>query len=182
MDYFNNSDLLCGNTQTPYKLKRPLYTVLDVANFVEPVTVDEFKEFASIDFDTDDLQISQFITASRIQCESFLQRSLGERTVRFRALECPHNYFLSWGEVDEPTVIGDYEVVGDYLVKGGKSIDLIFTSTDGLVNEQTKQGVLILALQLYDKRDRFLSRERETGELVDLWREKLKPYKKMSSI
>ena len=179
-----NLDILgCASAySSSLKLKRPLYTVVDSSNFVEPITLDEFKAFASIDFDTDDLLIDNFMRAARVQSEAYLQRSLGVRTVRFRALECPNNYYLSWGMLDESSVIGDYEVVGDYLVTGGKDIDITYTSTDELVNEETKQGVLILALQLYDNRDRFLSRERETGDLVDLWKEKLKPYKKMSSI
>ena len=161
MDYFNNSDLLCNPMQTPYKLKRPIYKFSN-EDCEEPVTVQEFKEFASIDFATDDLQIMHFIKSARIQSERFLQRSLIKRGVVFSALECPDDYYLSWGPVDQ----GNPEIIGDYLVKGGKDVAVGFESTRELaLNPQVQEGVLILALSLYDNRNRILSRERETGRV-----------------
>jgi hypothetical protein len=174
-----NSDLLCNTSNNPYKLKNPLYKVVDESDFVEPVTIQELKEFAGIDYASDDLLLAQILKSARIQSESYLQRSLGIRTVRFRALECPEYYYLSWGLIDDATVVGDYTLFGDQLVEGGKDIDITYTSTDELVNDETKQGILILGLQLYDKRERFLSRVRETGAQIDLWKEKLNPYRKI---
>jgi len=174
-----NSDLLCNTSNPPYKLKSPLYTVVDINSFVEPVTLQEFKDFAGIDYASDDSLITPILKAARVQSENYLQRSLGVRTVRFRAIECPEYYYLSWGVIDDSTVIGDYTLHGDQLIEGGLNVDITYTSTDELVNEQTKQAVLILALQLYDRRERFLSRVRETGPQIDLWKEKLNPYKKI---
>lgn len=174
-----NSDLLCNTSNSPYKLKNPLYSIVDSSAFLEPVTVQMFKDFAGIDYASDDSYIFQMLKSARIQSEGYLQRALGVRTIRFRAIECPDYYYLSWGEIDESSVIGAYTLHGDQLVEGGKNIDITYTSTDGLVNEETQQGVLILALQLYDRRERFLSRVRETGAQIDLWKEKLNPYKKI---
>ena len=51
---------------------------------IEPITVDEVKEFAHIDGTDEDTLISGFITAARMNCEAYLGRALISQTITMK--------------------------------------------------------------------------------------------------
>ena len=51
---------------------------------IEPITIDEIKEFARIDGTEEDTLISGFIVAARMNCEAFLGRALIEQTITMK--------------------------------------------------------------------------------------------------
>jgi hypothetical protein len=173
-----NSDLInCGSTSSSLGLAGIKYKFVSEVDYVEPVTPEEFKVFAGIDFATDDLMVADILKASRIAAERYLKKSLGVRTVRFTARECYPDYHLDWGPVASVTSYG-FSIFSDRLVEGGRNITVDFITDASLVSDDTKYAIMMLAMDAYDNRDRFLSRYRETGELFDKFKEKLAPYRK----
>ena len=179
MNYEQNLDMLPSGSTGRYKTKGLSYTFLD-QNYVEPVTVEEFKEYAGIDYNSDDALISTFLKASRTATERHLEKSLGVREVRVTALEYSDMFRLSYTPVAS-FVSGetDLEFSADdqIILKGGTNLDLRFITDDSFVNPDIVTAILMLALNYYDERGRYLSRFRETGELVDKWKIALRPYK-----
>lgn len=176
MNYDQNVDLI-ALSQVPLKLKGISYVFTDESDYIEPVSLNEFKEYAGIDWQTDDSLISSLLTSARIQTERYLNKSLGERTVLFRAQECYENYPLSWVPVDQVVTSG-FTVVSGLLVEGGKDISVEFITNSSLVNEDIKEAIMMKANDSFNNRGRYVSRYRETGQLVDRWKEMLKPYRK----
>ena len=94
MNYDQNVDLLALNT-VPFKLKGISYSFIDESEYDEPVKLDDFKDYAGIDWQIDDFTVSKLLKSSRIATENYLNKSLGKRTVLFKAQECysPVCYF-----------------------------------------------------------------------------------------
>lgn len=154
------------------------YQTISESDYIEPVTTQDFKDFADIDYNTDDKMLLPMLKSSRMQTEKLLKRSLGIRTVRFSAIECKPYTRLQWTPVQTVNTAG-FTVKNEYLVEGGKDIAVEFTTNASFMNEDIRFAILILATDLYNNRDRFLSRYRETGQLVDKWKDMLKPYRQM---
>lgn len=57
---------------------------VSTAPAIEPITVEEVKEFARIDGNDEDSLISGFIQAARTNCEAFLGRALIEQTITMK--------------------------------------------------------------------------------------------------
>lgn len=177
MNYDQNADILYS-VRPPYKLKGISYQFTDETNYCEPVSLDEFKDYAGIDWQIDDFLVAKLLTSARVATEKYLLKSLGVRTVVFKAQECYENYELSWGPVEEVITEG-FTVFSGLLVEGGENIEVEFITNASFVNESIKEAIMMKAMDSFNNRGRYLSRYRETGQLVDRWRELLKPYRKM---
>lgn len=180
-NYDKNEDYPYLYPGFPVKGKRLVsasYKVISETSFVEPVTVDEFKSYAFIDFDTDDTAIADIIKSSRIQAEQYLQKSLGVKTIEFKAFECPENYKLLWGPVDEILTTGFTEFNG-LLLEGGDKITVQFTTTADAVNQDVKEAIMSQTYYRYENRSRFLEGQ-SVVNIQDAFKEKLNPYRNIS--
>jgi hypothetical protein len=177
MDYDQNVDLL-ALSRVPLKLKGIFYSFTDESEYIEPVTLDDFKEYAGIDWQIDDFTAGRLLKSARVHSEKYLKKSLGKRTVLFKALECFENYPLSWVPVDEVVTTG-FTVFGDLLVEGGKNIEVEFITNDSLVSDDIREAIMMKAMDSFNNRERVLSRYRETGQMVDRWKDLLNPYRKI---
>jgi hypothetical protein len=176
-----NFDINCDVLEVssaPLKTLGIGYRTLDETNYVEPVTVEEFKLFAGIDFDTDDTLVAQMVKMARIQTEQYLKKSLGIRTVVFSAISCRKEFRLDWLPYESVTTAG-FTIKGGYLMEGGENIAVEYITNADLVSEDIKMAIMIRALDTYQDRDRYKSRYRETGAVIDRWKELLYPYKKI---
>lgn len=160
------------------RLKGASYRVISETSFVEPVTVSEFKSYAFIDFDTDDTAIESIIKSSRIQAEQHLQKSLGVKTIEFKAWECPKEYKLLWGPIDSILTTGFTEFNG-YLKEGGEEITVQFTTTADAVNEDVKEAIMAQTYYRYENRSRFLEGQ-SIVNIQDAFKQKLNPYRNIS--
>lgn len=177
MNYDQNADIL-HYARTPHKLKGIQYKFTDETNYCEPVSLDEFKDYAGIDWQIDDFLVSKLLTSARVATEKYLLKSLGVRTVLFTAQECYENYPLSWVPVEEVVTPG-FSVFSNLLVEGGKDIEVEFITNASFVDETIKEAIMMKAMDSFNNRGRYLTRYRETGELVDRWKDLLRPYRKM---
>src|SRR5690606_13496610 len=143
-------------------------------DFVEPVTVEEFKQYAYIDFATDDTLISQIIKQARQQAETHLQKSLGVKTIQMTALECPDNFHVAHGPVAT-----DARFSGDILKEGGFDISITYVTDASLVNEDIKFAIMAQAFYIYQNRDRFRA-DSIVGNVHDGFKEKLAPYRNVT--
>lgn len=179
MNYEENLDILASGTTGKYKTKGLSYSFSE-SSYVEPVTTQDFKDYAGIDYSSDDALIYQFLTAARNATEKHLQKSLGVREVRVTALEYSDNFMLRYTPV-ESFVSGnenlEFSADNQIILKGGTNLDLRFLTDDSFMNPDIETAIMMLALNYYDERGRYLSRFRETGELVDKWKIALRPYK-----
>jgi hypothetical protein len=176
MNYDQNVDVL-ALSQVPLKLKGISYSFTDESEYEEPVTLDDFKNYAGIDWQIDDFIAGRLLTSARISTERFLNKSLGKRTVLFKAQECYENYALNWVPVEEVVTSG-FTVESGLLVEGGKNIAVEFITNTSLVSDDIREAIMLKAMDSFNNRSRYLSRYRETGPVVDRWKELLKPYRK----
>lgn len=177
MDYFNNSDILNPKPLIT-RAKGVQVQFTDESEFVEPWDIHEFKEFAKIDFATDDNLISAFLLAARQAVEQYLQLSLGFRTVSLLALELPKNYRLPWGPVDKLITEG-YTLFGSILKEGGKDVEIEYTTSDKLVNENIKNAIYRQALHNYENRMKNLEPKFASG-VIDEVKMILQPYRQVN--
>lgn len=176
-DFDTNCDVL-EVASAPLKSIGLSYTTLSEVDYVEPVGVSEFKQFAGIDFDTDDTLVSSFVKMARIQTEQYLKKSLGVRTVRFSAISCQKEFRLDWLPLGSIITAG-FTIDNGYLLEGGENIVVDYISSADLVSEDIKIAIMIRAFETYQDRNRYKSRVRETGSAIDRWKEILFPYKKI---
>lgn len=176
-DFDTNCDVL-EVTSAPLKSIGLSYTTLSESDYVEPVGVSEFKQFAGIDFDTDDTLVATLVKMARIQTEQYLKKSLGIRTVRFSAISCKKEFRLDWLPSDEVLTAG-FTIENGYLLEGGENIVVEYVTNASLLSDDIKIAIMIRALETYQDRDRYKSRVRETGSAIDRWKEILFPYKKI---
>jgi hypothetical protein len=178
MARFDENEDVLFTPSVEYKNMGFMYEIVDESDYIEPVTTQEFKDFADIDYSTDDKMLLPMLKRARLQTERFLKRSLGVRTVRFSAIECKPYTRLQWVPVDSVITSGVI-IKNEYLVEGGKDIEVEFITNASFMNQDIKFAILTLATDIYSNRDRFLSRYRETGQLVDKWKDALKPYRQL---
>lgn len=174
MDYYKNADKLCHEYPRHRRLRGVSYKVISEADFVEPVTVDEFKAYAYIDFATDDKLIGQIIKQARQQAETYLQKSLGVKTIQMTALECPDNFHVHYGPVAT-----DSRFTGDILKEGGFDLSITFETDESLVNEDIKFAIMGQAFYIYQNRDRF-KQDSSVVNVHDGFKEKLAPYRNVT--
>ena len=146
-------------------------------SYVEPYSLSDFKDFARIDFDTDDNLLSLFLKASRIDIERYLQKSLGIRTITLSALRLPTNFYLPYGPVQSISTTG-FTKVGDILKEGGTDIEVEYVSNASLVNDSIKTAIYMQSLNYYDNREKY-SESGMQGVLIDDVKKILQPFRKV---
>lgn len=171
MDYYKNVDHFPCSTKISRRLRGINYKFVSEDDYVEPVSVGDFKQYAYIDFATDDTLVPELLKSTRIQAEQYLRKSLGVRTVLFTALECPDETKMMWG----PVADGQDGFFGDILLEGGFKVSKEFVTDASLVNEDIKVAIMAQALYVYQNRDRF----RERLGFHDTFKEKLNPYRNL---
>jgi hypothetical protein len=148
-------------------------TFTSEANYVEPYNVEDFKDYARIDFDTDDNLIALFLKSARINIEQYLQKSLGVRTIRLLALHLPKNYKLPYGPIQSITTAG-YTLFGDLLKEDGKDIDITYITNASLVNDAITQAIYRQAYHYYEYRE-----ESSKPNLLNEVKLLVNPYKRI---
>jgi hypothetical protein len=121
-------------------------------SYVEPYNVEDFKDYARIDFDTDDNLILLFLKSARQNIEQYMQKSLGVRAINLIALHLPKNYKLPYGPIQSITTPG-YNLFGDLLKEGGKDINITYVTNASLVNDAIKQAIYRQAYHYYEYRE-----------------------------
>ena len=148
----------------------------DDSYYIEPWDIQDFKDFARIDTDTDDNLLALFLKSARITVEQYLQKSLGVRTVLLFATKLPKNYLLPWGPVD--TILTDgFTNFGDILREGGTDVELEYT-TSGLINDTILTAIYKQAYGLYENRDKYRDPKFASG-LIDEVKRDLAPFKRL---
>jgi hypothetical protein len=148
-------------------------TFTSEANYVEPYNVEDFKDYARIDFDTDDNLIALFLKSARLNIEQYLQKSLGVRTIRLLALHLPKNYKLPYGPIQSITTAG-YTLFGDLLKEDGKDIDITYVTNASLVNDAITQAIYRQAYHYYEYRE-----ESSKPNLLNEVKLLVNPYKRI---
>lgn len=176
MDYYNNSDLLCNEFGLPRYNTYPStsglqVTFIDEEDYEEPVTVEEFKDHAYIDADTDDNLLELYLKAARIDVENYLQKSLGIRTVQLLAQRLPKDYRLPWGPVESVETAG-FTLFGDILKEGGADVTVEYVTNAGLVNDSIRQAIYKRAFDYYENRG-------SAGPMPDIVKIILNPYRRV---
>lgn len=114
----------------------------------EPVTIQDFKEHAKIDFDTDDNLITIYLVSARETVEQILRKSLGVRTVNIFAEHLPDKFKLDWGNyATVATIFGK-----DILKDGGDDLELSFTTENTVLNTNIKNAILMQAFDYYERK------------------------------
>lgn len=164
MNYYDNSDLLCDRQSIGRigSLEQAVQgvdysVVVDLVQ--EPVILEEFKQHARVDFNTDDNLIARYLKAAREYLEEWSQLSFGVKTIRFTALRVPDKYKLMNGPY---TAISDpnrtlFGAKGDTLMQGGREIDVTLTTgwPAGLP-ETIKVAICRYAAGLYAVRENLI--------------------------
>ena len=148
--------------------------VISETSYVEPVTVNEFKDHAYIDSSTNDDQLALILKSARISVEEHLEKSLGIRTMRITALRLPKNYRLPFGPVDSVTTSG-FTLFGGMVREGGTDVTIEYVTKASLVNDTIKEAIYKQAYHNYENRD---SKKSYSGQLVDEAEMMLMPFKR----
>lgn len=143
------------------------------SSYVEPYNFNDFKEYARIDFDTDDNLLNLFLKSARVDIERYLQKSLGIRTIQLSALRLPKNYLLPYGPVNSITT-PSFTLVGDIVKEGGTDVTITYVTNASLVNDSIKKAIYQQALHYYDNRDKY---GQLTGTVTDEVKMILYPFK-----
>lgn len=174
-DFDKNIDQLCDYGLPRYDCYPATsglqYSFTDEISYVEPWDLEEFKDHAYIDADTDDNLLELYLKAARIDVENYLQQSLGIRTITLLAQRLPKNYRLPWGPVDT-IVTADFTVFGGILIEGGKDVEIEYTTNASLVNDSIRQAIYKRAFDYYENRG-------SAGPMPDLVKVILSPYRRV---
>lgn len=176
MDYYKNIDHFpCADSGSLRAVGVQYDEVVPLSNDV--ITLEEFKAHARIDFHSDDNLCQLYIDAAVYELQDWAQLSFGVRTMRLRAKSLPDGYRIMYGRVD--TITGtDYTNTGDILDKGGRNIDIEYT-TIGKLNEAIKVAVARYAAGLYIFRENITETKYSSQGLKDEAKEMLKPYRNL---
>lgn len=177
MDYYKNIDHFC-HPNPKRRTEGINYDFIDESDYEEPVTLDAFKDYASIDGDSYDAEIETILTGARIACENYLQRSLGLRTVQFSAMYVTNEWALAWSPY-EPVD----ELFNNILLTGGEKFSIELETTDKLGKNQSIQLAIMKQAKFeYDNREKFVGGGQEITHLQDEVKSLLKPFKFYSAI
>lgn len=144
-DFYKNCDLICDypNERGAVGLSYHLGELEE-----EPVTIQDFKDHAKIDWDTDDNLISIYLVSAREAVEQILRKSLGVRTVEIFAEHLPDRFKLDWGNY-----AADASLFGkDILKEGGNDLELSLETENTVLNSNIKNAILMQAFDYYERR------------------------------
>jgi hypothetical protein len=184
-DYYLNSDYYgcdtiarrgcCDSGPSVQGIQYRVITDLDS----EPVSVDFFKQWARIDFNTDDELIESILKSARQYLEQWSQLSFGEKTIRFTAIKVPNNWQLMFGPYAADALLS-----GDILITGGPNVshDLVTEWTE--LPEAIKIAICKRAAGDYCIRENYVITDKgaiQTPEvLYDEAQKLLQPYMNIS--
>jgi len=103
---------------------------------IEPVTLDEFKIFAKIDTDAEDIILEGFITAVRVATEEYLGKALLQQTVRM-LMDCWPDVII---ELPRPPLIS---VDGVFTIDED-DVETTYSSSNYYIVTESIPGKLIL--------------------------------------
>lgn len=174
-EFDKNIDQLCNYGLPRYDCYPAIsglqYSFIDETEYEEPVTLEDFKDHAYIDSDTDDNLLDLYLKAARIDVENYLQKSLGIRTIQLMAQRLPKNFKLPWGPVEEIDTAG-YTLFGDILIEGGTDVTIEYTTNTNLVNDSIRQAIYKRAFDYYESRG-------SAGPMPDIVKVILNPYRRV---
>jgi len=184
MNYAINEDQLCDGNSNPLLSEPSLsgiqYSVVTDLT-TEPVTIDDFKLHARIDYNTDDALVALYLKSARQYLEGWAQKSFGTKTMKLTALNLPKNYRLMYGPVNAVTApINTYTTVGDILKDGPyQDVSITFT-TAWIIPEVVKVAICLEAAAQYMIREAVVFSVNGTiqkpTELQDRAKRLLRPF------
>lgn len=145
-DFHKNIDKVCAERLADCrgggrgKVTGLEYTfVTDLAE--EPVSLEDFKKHARVDFATDDLLLAKYLKASRQKLERFAQLSFGERTVKLTAVSLVDNWAVMYGPVK--SVTSGHTLFGQSIIKdsGGRYVEIEYET--GWPDDELPEGIKI---------------------------------------
>lgn len=199
-DYYKNSDYLGCDTiagrgfgrigQSRPAVEGVEYFVLEDL-IQEPVTLDDFKQHARIDFNTDDNLIAKYLKASREHLEGWSQLSFGERKIQFTALRVPARWKLMFGPfLPADTAANDgvklFGAKKDILLNGGENVDIELHTGWGVsgLPEAIKVAVCRYAAGLYAVRENLIYSvngvPHEPSEVMDEAQKMINPWRNVT--
>lgn len=184
MNYAINEDKWCDGNGNPLlsdpSLSGIQYSVVTDLT-AEPVTLEDFKLHARIDYNTDDTLCAMYLKAARQYLEEWSQKSFGTKTMKLTALNLPKNYRIMYGPLNVVTdPVDTYTTVGDILKDGPyKDVSITYTTT-WIVPEAVKVAICLEAAAQYMIREAVVfsvnGTIQEPTELQDRAKRLLRPF------
>lgn len=155
---------------------------------VEPVTLEEAKNFCKIDISTDDTLIEALITTSRQLCEAWTGVGFIEHTAKAIINNCNGDMYLPYGPTGEITKVTDEngtELVADstYFLSGNdfkrilrpkwNNLEIEYTTGYEVLPNVLKTALLNAIYYLYD------NRSQSTDDIGPIAKTLLNPYKRV---
>ena len=155
----------------------------------EIVTTSDFKNYAKIDTDADDILIGNILVQSRLWCENFISRDIVAKNRTYWMDETNGTFDLPFAPVASITSITvngqattDYEIIGldneTIELDGGLSekVKVVYTTT-GMDDELLQQAIMQFATTLYENRVDYI--EKGVSEIPTNVKQILASYKSM---
>ena len=178
MDYYRNFDHIDRCHHHPNRVSGLQVKFIDESDYIDPYDIEDFKDFARIDYDTDDALLNTLLKSATTEIERYLQKSLGIRTIRLTAINLPKDYVLPYGPVSEILTDG-FTHVGDIMKEGGEDITVDYLTDASIVNATVIHAIYRQAYSAYENREKYLDGNREIGMIVNEVKMMLQPYKRM---
>lgn len=159
--WFQDSDNVIYNRVTVTGASGLAYNAVIQTSFsaessIEPVTLQEAKDWSRIDVTDDDTLITMLLTGARQVCENYANLSFIDRTVTAKIHNGLGNFVLPFGPVtgdiayslNDGSVITDYSFVDAY----GADMTLVYAAGYQILPYNLKSAVLNQIAYMYENR------------------------------